>query len=80
MIISKIMHNSNWNQKINTNWSTNLAFHYTRGSGFFEQYKQGASFSDYGMTSINLGGEAIDETDLIRRKWLENVFMDLLSL
>lgn len=28
-----------WNQKINTNWSTNLAFHYTRGSGFFEQYK-----------------------------------------
>lgn len=63
-----------WNQKINTNWSTNLAFHYTRGSGFFEQYKQGASFSDYGMTSINLGGEAIDETDLIRRKWLENDF------
>lgn len=26
------------------------------------------------MTSINLGGEAIDETDLIRRKWLENDF------
>ncbi|WP_218597800.1 TonB-dependent receptor [Polaribacter sp. NJDZ03] len=28
-----------WNEKLNENWSTNLALNYTKGAGFFEQYK-----------------------------------------
>lgn len=62
------------NQRINTNWSFNAALHYTKGKGFFEQYKQDESFADYGLPNVEIGGEVIDETDLIRRRWLDNDF------
>ncbi|AUC85392.1 TonB-dependent receptor [Polaribacter sp. ALD11] len=28
-----------WNEKLNDNWSTNVALNYTKGSGYFEQFK-----------------------------------------
>ncbi len=63
-----------WNEKWNANWSSNLALHYTIGKGYFEQYRQNQRFSNYGLTPIQLGGETIDRTDLIRRRWLDNDF------
>ncbi|MFC6875625.1 TonB-dependent receptor [Flavobacterium myungsuense] len=63
-----------WNERWNENWSTNLAFHYTKGKGYFEQYKEDEDFADYGLNPISLGGETIDVTDLIRRRWLDNDF------
>lgn len=63
-----------WNQKYGENWSTTAALHYTYGRGYYEQYKEGESFYDYGLAPISIGGETIDETDLIRRKWLDNDF------
>jgi iron complex outermembrane recepter protein len=63
-----------WNERWNENWSTNLAFHYTMGKGYFEQYKEDEDFADYGLNPITLGGETIDVTDLIRRRWLDNDF------
>ena len=63
-----------WNQRYNNNWSTNLGLNYTYGRGFFEQYKEDESFADYDLTPIVIGGETIDETDLIRRRWLDNDF------
>ncbi|WP_025742757.1 TonB-dependent receptor [Aquimarina pacifica] len=63
-----------WNQKYNNNWSTNLGLNYTYGRGFFEQYKEDEDFEDYGFTPIELGGETIETTDLIRRRWLDNDF------
>jgi len=63
-----------WNQRYNNNWSTNLGLNYTYGRGFFEQYKADQKFSTYGFTPIEIGGEVIDRTDLIRRRWLDNDF------
>lgn len=63
-----------WNQRYNNNWSTNVGLNYTYGRGYFEQYKEDESFSDYDLTPIVIGGETIDETDLIRRRWLDNDF------
>ena len=63
-----------WNERWNENWITNLAFHYTKGKGYFEQYKEDEDFADYGLNPISLGGETIDVTDLIRRRWLDNDF------
>ena len=63
-----------WNQKLNENWSTNLALHYTRGRGFFEQFKEDDDFGTYGFTSITVDGEVVNTTDLIRRRWLDNDF------
>jgi len=50
------------------------AGHYTRGKGYFEQYKAAEDFSDYGFTPIQLSNDTITTTDLIRRRWLDNHF------
>jgi iron complex outermembrane receptor protein len=63
-----------WNQKINTDWSTNVGVNYTYGRGYYEQYKEDQAFADYGFSDIVIGGTTITETDLIRRKWLDNDF------
>ena len=41
-----------WNEKISANWSTNLAFHYTKGKGYYEEYQEDQAFSDYGLAPI----------------------------
>ncbi|NNL16450.1 MAG: TonB-dependent receptor [Flavobacteriaceae bacterium] len=63
-----------WNQRIDGNWSTNLAFHYTYGRGYFEQYREDDDFSTYGFEPITVEGELVETTDLIRRRWLDNDF------
>ena len=63
-----------WNEKISSNWNTNLAFHYTKGKGYYENYKEEADFSSYGLTPIVINGTTISTTDLIRQKWLDNNF------
>ena len=61
-----------WNQKFNNNWTTNLGLNYTYGRGFYEQYKEDQDFDFYNLESIEIGGEVISTTDLIRRRWLDN--------
>ena len=63
-----------WNQKINNNWTTNLGLNYTYGRGYYEQYKEGEDFVFYNFEPIEIGGEVINTTDLIRRRWLDNDF------
>ncbi|TMM59341.1 TonB-dependent receptor [Maribacter algarum] len=63
-----------WNEKLNENWSTNIALHYTRGRGYFEQFKEDDDFSTYGFTPITVDGEEVNTTDVIRRRWLDNNF------
>lgn len=59
-----------WNQKYGENWSTNVALHYTRGIGFFENFREDADFAEYGLAPV--AGQ--ETTDLVRRKWLDNDF------
>ena len=59
-----------WNEKVSSTWNTNLAVHYTKGKGYYENYKEDADFSDYGLTPV--AGQTT--TDLIRQKWLDNDF------
>ena len=63
-----------WNENLSPYWSTHLALHYTRGRGFFEQYREDEDFGDYGLDPIAMGGETVNSTDLIRRRWLDNDF------
>lgn len=49
------------------------ALHYTKGKGYFEQYKADQSPSDYGS------GISDSTTDLIRRLWLDNDFYGFTS-
>ncbi|NOU61342.1 TonB-dependent receptor [Marinifilum caeruleilacunae] len=52
----------------------NIGLHYTHGEGYYEQYKPEDKLSKYGLDPIVIGGETIDRTDVIRRKWLNNDF------
>lgn len=61
-------------QRINHIWTINTALHYTKGKGYFEQYRQDEAFGDYGIPDVEIGGEIITNTDLIRRRWLDNDF------
>ncbi|TXE15802.1 TonB-dependent receptor [Psychroserpens burtonensis] len=63
-----------WNQRYNNKWSTNIGLNYTYGRGYFEQYKEDEDFEDYDLTPITIGGETVNTTDLIRRRWLDNDF------
>lgn len=63
-----------WNEKLSKNWSTNIGLNYTRGKGYFEQYKEDEDFSTYNFTPIAIGTETINKTDIIRRRWLDNHF------
>lgn len=63
-----------WNERWNEHWSSNFALHYTIGKGYFEQYRQNQRFENYGLNPIQIGGETINRTDLIRRRWLDNDF------
>ncbi|MFB9865018.1 TonB-dependent receptor [Rufibacter immobilis] len=54
--------------------SLNAALHYTRGFGFYENYKAGEDLSDYLIPPVTIGGTAVEETDLVRQKWLDNHF------
>ena len=56
-----------WNERINNNWSTNLGLNYTKGKGYFEQYKPEESAADF----ANL---IEDDSDVIVRRWLDNNF------
>lgn len=61
-----------WNQRFNNNWSSNLGLNFTYGRGYFEQYKEDEDLDFYGLEPIEIGGETINTTDLIRRRWLDN--------
>lgn len=63
-----------WNQRFNNNWSTNIGLNYTYGRGFFEQFKEDEDFATYGLDPLVVDGQPLEETDLIRRRWLDNDF------
>ncbi len=61
-----------YSYKINSQFELRLAGFYTRGRGFYEEYRTGESFKLYKMPEIVLGNDTIRETDLVRRRWLDN--------
>ena len=63
-----------YSREINYDIYLNLSLHYTGGKGYYEQYKEDEDYSDYQMDNILIGSDLIEETDLIRRKWLDNDF------
>lgn len=63
-----------WNQIFDNNWSTNLAFHYTRGKGYYEEYEEDASLLDFGLTPFTANGEEVTTSDLVNTSWLDNHF------
>jgi iron complex outermembrane receptor protein len=67
-----------YSRKMKNGFSFQSAFHYTRGKGYYEEYKENRSFTDYGLQPFSLGDTTIFTTDLIRRKWMSNDFYGMI--
>ena len=63
-----------YSRELTSELNFNTAVHYTRGYGYYEQYRPGNSLSSYGLENFEFGNEIISRTDLIRRKILDNDF------
>lgn len=65
-----------WDEKLNENWSTNIGLNYTKGKGYFEQFKADSNISKYNkiveQTGVDMWGTPV--TDVIVRRWLDNHF------
>jgi iron complex outermembrane receptor protein len=60
--------------EFNENWNSHVALHYTKGKGYYEEYKKGEAFSKYGLSNVMIGSDTITSTNLVRRRWLDNDF------
>jgi len=63
-----------FSQQLSEGVVANLAFHYTPGSGYYEEYRFDDEFANYGLSPVTIGGSTIESCDIIRRRWLDNDF------
>lgn len=61
-----------YSYNLQDNWSLNTSLYYTKGAGYYEEYKAGEDLSDYGISPVSPGDTT--QSDLIRRRWLDNDF------
>ncbi|MGD1320732.1 TonB-dependent receptor [Chryseobacterium sp. 2R14A] len=64
-----------WEQGLNEKWNLETTLHYTKGRGYYENYKQGDPYARYNLPDFN-GNEY---SDFIRKKWLNNDFYGIVS-
>ncbi|MFO7574677.1 MAG: TonB-dependent receptor [Bacteroidales bacterium] len=50
------------------------AAHLTDGKGYYEQYKEERRLSEFGLPEVVIGGETFSRSDVIHRKWNDNLF------
>jgi len=60
--------------KINNRHHFNLGYHYTRGRGYFQEFRYGQNFTAYGLDTMFVGSDTIAQSDMLRRRWLRNQF------
>ena len=63
-----------FSHEFNRFWNANVALHFTKGKGYYEEYKKGQSYSSYGLQDVVIGTDTITSTNLVRRRWLDNNF------
>ena len=71
-----------WDQRVDSQWKISTGLHYTKGSGYYEQYKYDTKLSKFGLNAADFynpdGGE-IKRTDLINQKWMDNDFYGIVA-
>ena len=62
-------------QQLAGGWSLNLTGHYTRGDGYYQEYKDDRTLSEYGLKPFtDEKGETVEKSDLVRQKKMWNNF------
>lgn len=63
------------NSTVAHNLTLNAALHYTKGDGYYDQYKTGRTLEEYGLTPfVGPDGKLVEKSDLIRLKNNDNDF------
>lgn len=64
-----------FSKMLSADLNLNAALHYTKGYGYYEEYKEDQELGAYGLENVVIdSNNIITSTDLIRRKWLDNDF------
>ena len=63
-----------WSERWSDKWSSSVSGHYTKGFGYYENYKANSKLGEYGLKPVVVEDKVIDRTDIIRRKYLDNHF------
>lgn len=58
----------------NTHLSFNTAVFFTKGKGYYEEYRAGQSYSDYNLPPPMVANDTMFTSDFIRQLWLNNNF------
>ncbi len=70
----------NWqlilNHKFSPAWNMNVALHYTKGDGYYQEYKTGRKLLEYGLLPYQTDGgqTTVKKSDLVRKKAMDNGF------
>ncbi len=67
------------NQNISRLLKFNAALHYTRGDGYYEQYKLSKEYSKYGLTDIFGQGDPAAKGNVIEQKKMANDFYGVIA-
>ncbi|HMN32204.1 MAG TPA: TonB-dependent receptor [Chitinophagaceae bacterium] len=64
-----------FDKKVNSFWSIGSTLFLTKGQGYYEQYKIGQKYKNYGLSNYQPSPDTIiTKTDMIRQLWLKNNF------
>ncbi|MFK7807909.1 MAG: TonB-dependent receptor [Saprospiraceae bacterium] len=63
-----------YDRKLSDHLKLDVALHYTKGSGYFEQYKADQFLAAYFLSPFETMDSTYTDSDLVRRRWLDNDF------
>jgi len=70
-----------YTHRFNSHLDFNTALFFTKGKGYYEEYRAGQSYDDYHLPYPILGTDTFYTSDFIRQLWLNNNFYgDIFSL
>ncbi|MBP5338322.1 MAG: TonB-dependent receptor [Prevotella sp.] len=70
-----------WNQRVGRLVSTNVALHYTKGQGYYQQFQSGATQQFYGTSWKQFGMSTTDDVqeDLVDQQKMDNDFFGVVA-
>lgn len=62
------------NHRFNSQWNMNIGLHYTKGDGYYQEYKTRRTLAEYGLSPFVYDDKEVTKSDLVRKKAMDNKF------
>ena len=60
--------------EFNNRWKMNIGLHYTKGDGYYQEYKSNRKLVEYALQPFTIDGNETKKSDLVRKKAMDNHF------